>query len=154
MEGWYEGHLMKFIKKDELVEEWIGYGRYVFRERLINGAGLDGGFRRKKYTILEGQWQQNQLNGFGRFFGPTGNSYTGEFIDGKRNGKGKYIWSNGDWYEGKWKNNVFNGYGTFYFAESKEFCVGNDDAWFNGLLNKNRNNFDIVDSKGRQMYKQ
>ena len=59
MEGWYEGQSYSYYKtlKNGITEkndEWIGYGRYVFRERLINGEGKDGGFKRKLYTILEG----------------------------------------------------------------------------------------------------
>ena len=35
-----------------------------------------------------------------------GYNYTGELKDGKRNGKGKYTYQNGDVYEGMWSDDV------------------------------------------------
>jgi hypothetical protein len=32
----------------------------------------------------------------------NGNLYVGEFSRGKAQGKGKYIWTNGETYEGEW----------------------------------------------------
>ncbi len=35
--------------------------------------------------------------------------YEGEWIDDDFNGKGKFIFSNGDFYDGEWKNNMPEG---------------------------------------------
>ena len=41
------------------------------------------------------------------------NSYTGQAINGKRNGHGVQTWQNGKKYEGSWKDNAFNGFGIY-----------------------------------------
>ena len=38
--------------------------------------------------------------------------YEGESESGVKNGWGRYIWSNGDYFEGIWKNGVPDGYGV------------------------------------------
>ena len=40
--------------------------------------------------------------------------YDGEYIDGKREGKGKFICENGDYYVGEFKDNEFNGKGKLF----------------------------------------
>jgi hypothetical protein len=37
--------------------------------------------------------------------------YEGESDNGVKNGFGRYIWNNGDYYVGNWNNGVPNGYG-------------------------------------------
>jgi hypothetical protein len=46
----------------------------------------------------------------------TGSSrcrYQGEFVDGRREGRGSLSYSNGDSYNGEWMNNLFHGNGIF-----------------------------------------
>ncbi|MDR0915945.1 MAG: TIR domain-containing protein [Oscillospiraceae bacterium] len=38
-------------------------------------------------------------------------TYTGDIVDDKRHGKGKIMWSNGDWYDGDWLNDNRTGKG-------------------------------------------
>jgi len=45
--------------------------------------------------------------------------YEGDYINGKGEGYGKYIWENGDYYIGQWKNGLFNGKGTYYNSNKK-----------------------------------
>ena len=40
---------------------------------------------------------------------PDGTTYVGEYDEGKREGKGKRYWLNGDVYEGEWSNDLFEG---------------------------------------------
>lgn len=47
--------------------------------------------------------------------------YDGEFVDGKREGRGVLMYSNGDNYNGEWMNNLFHGSGIFV---TKEFNTG------------------------------
>lgn len=42
-----------------------------------------------------------------------GQEYTGGILNGKRHGKGKYIWRNGDSYEGEWENGLMHGNGVY-----------------------------------------
>ena len=43
----------------------------------------------------------------------NGDYYEGNFLNGKKNGVGKYIYHNGDVYEGSWLNDMKHGEGTY-----------------------------------------
>lgn len=49
--------------------------------------------------------------------------YIGSLKDNKRNGKGTYIYGNGDRYEGNWLNDLRHGKGTFYY-KTGELYIG------------------------------
>ena len=40
--------------------------------------------------------------------------YEGDWINNKREGNGKYIWEDGEYYIGQWKNGLRNGKGKEY----------------------------------------
>ncbi len=44
---------------------------------------------------------------------PDGSYYEGQFINGMKNGKGKYEWQNGEVYDGQWENNLKHGSGLW-----------------------------------------
>jgi antitoxin component YwqK of YwqJK toxin-antitoxin module len=54
--------------------------------------------------------------------------YEGEWQGGKKNGKGKYFWSNGQVYEGEFKDNECHGAGVLYYLCGKKF----EGQWKNG----------------------
>jgi hypothetical protein len=41
--------------------------------------------------------------------GSDGSSYEGFYKEGKKHGKGKYIWGDGSFYEGDWFDNKITG---------------------------------------------
>ena len=47
------------------------------------------------------------------YFFSNGNSYNGNWENGKANGKGKFTFKNGNFYEGEFKDNIFFGKGVF-----------------------------------------
>lgn len=61
---------------------------------------------------------------------PSGASYDGEWVSGKRSGQGRGVSSNGNKYVGAWLNDVFHGYGVLTFAAGDEY-KGN---FLNGLF--------------------
>lgn len=60
----------------------------------------------------EGGCKKGRANGNGVASGID--YYKGEFKDGYPDGKGKYVWNNGNWYEGEWKAGKFDGQGTWH----------------------------------------
>ena len=64
--------------------------------------------------VYEGQFDNNEINGFGTFKWKNGDSYTGNMLNGKMDGKGKYRYNNGVVYEGIYKNGVKQGKGKVY----------------------------------------
>lgn len=63
-----------------------------------------------------GDCRHGKANGHGTAQGTD--TYTGDFKKGLPDGKGKYIWKNGDWYDGEWKNGLYEGDGTLSHADS------------------------------------
>ena len=41
----------------------------------------------------------------------------GEWVNGKKEGKGSYKFPNGDFYEGEWKNDQIMGEGKFIYKD-------------------------------------
>ena len=72
---------------------------------------------------------QNPQNGV--LFSPNMDYYEGEFIDGKKEGKGKLIYNNGTEYSGNFKNNKPDGYGQLT-QENGEVYQG---EWKEGKIN-------------------
>ena len=48
---------------------------------------------------------------------PNGAKYTGQWLNGKRDGKGIQIWMDGSRYEGEWAGDRANGNGKLYHAD-------------------------------------
>ena len=73
----------------------------------------------------------------------NGDSYEGEWIDNKRNGKGKYTWKDGDIYEGDWVNNKRIGKGKMLYVNGDSF----EGEWIDTDKNRNsfKNNFLLLD---------
>ena len=47
--------------------------------------------------------------------------YKGPFIDGKKEGKGIYIYNSGEKYEGEYKNNLRNGFGIYTYRNGYKY---------------------------------
>lgn len=74
-----------------------GYGEYKFS----NGGGTVKGF-----------FTNETLNGYGTLDFANGDNYSGNFVDGKKEGYGIYIWNTSNiQYYGEWKNDKMHGYG-------------------------------------------
>jgi hypothetical protein len=59
-----------------------------------------------------GEWKDGKRNGQGTLTFPDGGKYVGEWKDNKRNGQGTHSWPDGPTYVGEWKDNMKNGRGT------------------------------------------
>lgn len=65
----------------------------------------------------EGDCKKNKADGKGTANGED--TYIGEFKSGYPDGKGKYVWKNGDWYEGEWKKGIREGQGSMHYISVK-----------------------------------
>lgn len=75
---------------------------------LQNGNGVKL-FQVGKY---EGQWKDNQRQGFGHFCWTSGSQYKGYWEKDQKQGFGVYKWKTGDKYKGFWKKGVYD-YGNY-----------------------------------------
>lgn len=61
--------------------------------------------------LFEGYFINGKKNGRGKYTWANGDVFDGNWVDGKRTGKGRITWSNGDTYEGEWKDGKLCGRG-------------------------------------------
>ena len=52
----------------------------------------------------------------------NGRRYTGEFVQGKRHGKGEMTFPNGDKYTGDWNEGRRTGHGLYLFANGNRYA--------------------------------
>ena len=64
----------------------------------------------------EGEFRNDDQNGFGTYFYTDSSKYEGEWKDDKKDGQGIFYFPNGDKYVGDWKDNHKYGHGIIYRA--------------------------------------
>ncbi|MEG4317336.1 MULTISPECIES: hypothetical protein [unclassified Microcoleus] len=86
--------------------------RYVgeFRDDEINGRGYMTYPKNNQTQSYEGEWKNGKYNGLGTIIWSNGDRYDGEWRDDKYNDKGVYTWANGDRLEGYWRDGKPNGF--------------------------------------------
>ncbi len=89
-----------------------------------NGAAYNGEYKetKDKLQILHGQGE----------FTSSAFRYKGEFRDGKKQGKGTYIWANGNRYEGDFVDDEPSGRGKFTFPSGDQYEGEYSKGAFNG----------------------
>lgn len=69
-------------------------------------------------------------NGIGVYIWDSGNTYEGNFINGKRTGQGTFTFANGDIYTGDFLDGKFSGHGRYTYADGDVY----DGRWQNGKM--------------------
>ena len=72
----------------------------------------------------EGEFKNRDFNGFGIMVYPSGDRYTGGWINGSKQGQGTMLYKNGDLYKGAWNTNFKDGYGEMNYANGS-YYTGN-----------------------------
>jgi len=52
------------------------------------------------HHFYEGEFNNNRKHGLGFEKFPSKSEYTGYYVNGKPEGRGKYLWPNGEYYDG------------------------------------------------------
>lgn len=133
-------------------QRWYDGAQFVglWKNNLADGCGK---FHHPDGSLFVGQWQGNVAKGIGILYDkeetPTyrgrweddlqhgcgvelmeGGVYRGEFVWGKKQGKGEYEWPDKSRYEGDWHANSIHGFGHYTAQDGREF-VG---AWRNDVM--------------------
>lgn len=116
-------------------------GRYTEGELLVEGTeetakgdkysgGFDASGRRHGEGVCEyhdgstyqGQWRNGKRNGKGKFVdGKTREEYDGKWMADQRHGRGLCMYPAGHRYEGTWRQGKFHGEGTFFHANGDNY---------------------------------
>jgi len=43
------------------------------------------------------------------------------YDEGKKQGKGRYQWSDGSFYDGDWAQNTINGFGEYFWSDGRVY---------------------------------
>lgn len=77
-----------------------------------------------------GQWKQGKMEGQGTLRYHGGEQYTGSFSNNKRDGSGTMKWANNEQYEGNWEKDFMSGEGTYTFANGDVY----EGNWQSGKM--------------------
>lgn len=78
-----------------------------------------------------GDWDNDNMQGKGKFTYASKAEYDGDWSDNKYHGTGKYTWPDGSSYEGSWEENTLHGEGIYTDSEGHRF----KGEFFNGKGN-------------------
>lgn len=73
------------------------------------------------HPCYRGDYVHGKRTGRGMMKNKDATIYKGEFLENKRHGQGVFYYLNGDIYSGNWKNGAKNGYGTYHFVNGSEY---------------------------------
>ena len=99
-----------------------------FSNEQANGFGI---YKHKNEIIYFGYWKNDLREKYGIEKWKDGTAYMGEFSEGEKNGMGIYVFNNGARYEGEWKDNKLEGYGMYFYL-GKRIYIG---EWKNNMKN-------------------
>lgn len=146
----YDSHGNKILLKEDKTWE------YVYNMQKIDAYVEDKDIR-GEYI---GEEKDGKAHGYGRSIGID--IYEGDFVNGKIEGYGNYIWQQpeykGDVYEGNFKEGHMHGQGTIYFANGEIYSgewknsvmEGNGKFLFsNGIMYEGEFKNNIFDGKGK-----
>lgn len=76
---------------------------------MANGKGT---FIDSEGSTYDGDWCDDLQHGYGCETWSQGKiKFEGNYVQGKKNGQGRYEWADGSFYEGEFFNSVFQGEG-------------------------------------------
>ena len=97
-----------------------------FEGKFKHGRPNGHGTLSTKDKTAEGHFVNGKLNGKGKTVYSNGNYYTGEYVNGKRQGRGIFQFTDGEKYDGEWFQDQQHGKGIYYFANGNRY----DGQWF------------------------
>ncbi|MEQ1516099.1 MAG: caspase family protein, partial [Usitatibacteraceae bacterium] len=79
----------------------------------------------------KGEFRENKKQGKGAYMWANGNRYEGDFVDDEPSGRGVFAFASGDKYEGEYTKGAFNGKGVFVAKNGDK----TDGVFVNGQAN-------------------
>ncbi|MDR3239324.1 MAG: hypothetical protein LBT44_04510 [Clostridiales bacterium] len=115
----YHGNLLNGLKNGYGIVKFLIDQRFAqgdFQNDCMNGSGR---WISAAGNVYVGNFCNDQFSGHGVFLEQhTGNVYDGEYHNNLRHGHGRYYWRDGHMYDGQWANDQQHGEGTYYRANA------------------------------------
>ena len=147
-----DGEYSKPLTSEETIE--LSKRIEEFENKLNNSLPLTSSDNpQKQNSVSQGKCISGNCNfGIGTFENGDGDTFSGQWKEGKQNGFGVYIRkSDGQKWEGEWKNNLWDGYGIYTYADG-QILLG---FWREGKIDENKkldnfnNPFNKFDAQGK-----
>lgn len=140
----YFGNGTATLKDGTKLEGWFnnnaGNGTigYLNRDKYL--GQWDGNWKRSGQgkmfynngTIYSGDWLNGLKQGYGSYNWVNGKSYTGYWDNDKKSGQGILTLINGEKYSGEFSNDTYNGKGTYIWSSGQKYTGEWSDGKFNG----------------------
>jgi hypothetical protein len=123
---WDMGTLNGFAR---IISENGDYYQGYVKKGTPHGEGV---YRNNKIKY-SGEWTNGKMNGKGTEEMIDGSKYTGSFRNGVKNGNGTFIWPDGSYYEGDIKENNFEGTGLYVWSDGRSY----DGEWYRNEFSGN-----------------
>ncbi|CAF0891155.1 unnamed protein product [Adineta steineri] len=130
------------VKSSEKLSKTINYPDGTKYTGQINDKGEPDG--QGTIWINEDKFKGDRRHGRGICNYSNGNKYNGEWLNGAKEGRGKFIWGKDgtQWYEGDYRNDNMNGHGTMCYSNGQKY----DGEFRDGQLHGQGT---VMDSNGR-----
>lgn len=105
-----------------------------FKGNFANGvvSGVGTLYVKNEYTYT-GEWKDNAKTGKGcEEYHTSGDVYEGEFVNNEKEGKGKYTYKDGTVYEGSFVNSKYDGKGKMTWNDGRKYIGDFNEGKING----------------------
>eukprot|EP01125_Pyxidicula_operculata_P017353 TRINITY_DN6074_c0_g2_i1.p1 TRINITY_DN6074_c0_g2~~TRINITY_DN6074_c0_g2_i1.p1 ORF type:complete len:1111 (-),score=275.22 TRINITY_DN6074_c0_g2_i1:73-3264(-) len=96
-------------------------GGNVFNGIWKKDKAIEGEFKCTNGHRYRGGWQDNLYHGLGQLTMTDDSVYEGEFVAGRRHGRGKMQYTPGVYYQGQWENDMRHGKGILVDSEKSRY---------------------------------
>ncbi len=140
--------------------EYVNGTIYVGNWKLHNGHKVKNGHGKITFPSAggnelgseeyEGDWEEDLMQGYGKYRYTSGATYSGQWSKGKQEGQGKMLYADGSSYEGAWHLNLMHGEGVYTDAEGIRWEGIFVDGGFESKLQKKLQAERLIKEKRRQ----
>jgi len=118
------------VGKQNANGSWYGWGMRLYQHSLLLGEFTDGDIRNgnafyKRGDTYTGGFLAGRREGAGEYSYPSGDIYIGHFKNDEKHGPGIYRWFTGEQFNGKFKAGLMHGEGSMIFPDGFSF----KDEW-------------------------
>ncbi len=135
----YTGEWENNMKHGKGTLTWANGDKYVGEWKedemhtgsMYNKEGTKTSTYSKGIKHLIGKWEHQTKDGKGTYLWDNGDKYTGGYKGNEKSGYGEKTWACGNKYAGQWENDIRHGHGTFFWTNGDTYS----GEWKNDMKN-------------------